>query len=148
MFTFMQPALTPSRAKLILPILSKDLSMRATVAITLALTALPAAHAPAAGSAAAGKQDFAIFCAGCHSTTPGQNGIGPSLAGIVGRASGGESGYQYSSAMSNAHITWSAAALDRFLANPSGSVSGTKMFQAVPDAKSRQDIIAYLATLK
>jgi cytochrome c2 len=122
--------------------------MRATVAITLALATLPAVQASAAGSAAAGKQDFTIFCAGCHSTSPGQNGIGPSLAGIVGRASGSESGYQYSSGMSNAHITWSTANLDRFLADPSGLVSGTKMFQAVPDAKQRQDIIAYLATLK
>jgi cytochrome c2 len=144
----MQATLTLLRAKLILPILGKDLSMRAPVAITLALAALPAVHALAAGSAAAGKQDFAIFCASCHSTAPGQNGMGPSLAGIVGRESGSEGGFQYSSAMSNAHITWSTANLDRFFANPSGMVSGTKMFQAVPDAKTRQDIIAYLATLK
>jgi cytochrome c len=50
--------------------------------------------------------------------------------------------------MSGAHITWDNASLDRFLANPQGSVHGTKMFIAVPDTQQRQDIIAYLDTLK
>ncbi|HEX3402287.1 MAG TPA: c-type cytochrome [Acetobacteraceae bacterium] len=109
--------------------------------------AMIAGSAMAAGSAADGQHDFAR-CTACHSSQPGHNGIGPSLASVVGRQSGTEAGYHYSAAMSGAHITWDNASLDRFLANPQGSVHGTKMFIAVPDAQQRQDIIAYLDTLK
>jgi cytochrome c2 len=38
----------------------------------------------AAGDPAAGDKVFASHCAACHATTPGENKIGPSLAGIVG----------------------------------------------------------------
>ena len=47
-------------------------------------------------------------CAGCHSTQAGQNKIGPSLAGVVGRSSGSVPGYHYSDAMKNAHLTWTS----------------------------------------
>jgi cytochrome c2 len=50
--------------------------------------------------------------------------------------------------MTAAHVTWNDASLDRFLSNPQGLVHGTKMFVSVPDAHQRQDIIAYLDTLK
>ena len=35
----------------------------------------------------------------CHSTKPGENKLGPSLAGVFGRKSGTEPGYNYSSAL-------------------------------------------------
>ena len=66
----------------------------------------------------------------------------------VRRVSGTEAGYTYSPAMTGAHITWDDATIDRFLANPQAVVHGTKMFVAVPGARQRQDIIAYLDTLK
>jgi len=50
--------------------------------------------------------------------------------------------------MAGAHITWDDDSLDRFLANPQNFVHGTKMFASVPDAHQRQDIIAYLNSLK
>jgi cytochrome c2 len=50
--------------------------------------------------------------------------------------------------MTGAHITWDETSLDKFLANPQDVVHGTKMFASVPDAHQRQDIIAYLDTLK
>ena len=103
--------------------------------------------ARAAGDAAAGQQVFAR-CATCHSTMPGENKIGPSLAGVVGRKSGSEPGYDYSAALKTANITWSDNSLDKFLTNPQGDVQGTKMFINVPDAKDRQNVIAYLETLK
>ena len=86
-------------------------------------------------------------CAGCHSTEAGQNKVGPSLAGVFGRASGSVPGYTYSPAMKNAHLTWDDQTLDKFLQNPSGLVHGTKMFTSVPDAKTRQAVIAYLKSL-
>ena len=86
-------------------------------------------------------------CAGCHSTQAGQNKIGPSLAGVVGRSSGSVPGYDYSNAMKNAHLTWDPQTLDKFLQNPGGLVHGTKMFAMVPDAGTRQRVIAYLKSL-
>jgi cytochrome c len=101
----------------------------------------------AAGDPAAGRRVFAE-CTSCHSATPGENKIGPSLAGVVGRKSGMVAGYSYSSAMKSANITWDDAALDEFLASPAGFVHGTKMFISVPSGTDRQNVIAYLDTLK
>jgi len=86
-------------------------------------------------------------CAACHSTQPGQNKIGPSLAGVFGRTSGSVPGYNYSAALKNAHLTWDEQTLDKFLQNPAGLVHGTKMFTSVPDANTRQRVIAYLKSL-
>jgi cytochrome c len=103
--------------------------------------------AKADGDAAAGKQVFAR-CAACHSTKPGENKIGPSLAGVFGRKSGSEPGYNYSAALKAANIIWDAQTLDKFLANPASDVHGTKMFINVSAASDRQNVIAYLKTLK
>jgi cytochrome c len=102
----------------------------------------------AAGDAAAGKQVFTTTCGACHSTEPGVNKIGPSLAGIVGSKSGAVSGYGSSSALKAANITWNEQTLDKFLESPSADVHGTKMFVSVPNAENRHNIIAYLETLK
>jgi cytochrome c len=111
------------------------------------LFAISVSSAMAAGNVADGQREFA-HCAGCHSIQPGRNGIGPSLAGVAGHQAGSVPGYHYSAAMAGAHITWDDATLDKFLASPQGVVHGTKMFAGVPDAHQRQDIIAYLNTLK
>jgi len=42
----------------------------------------------------------------CHSTKPGENKVGPSLAGVFGRKSGMEPGYSYSSAVKGLNVTW------------------------------------------
>jgi cytochrome c len=129
-------------------ILSKT---RAAVTGALCLIAplwlLGASAGHAAGDPAAGQHVFAR-CAACHSTTPGENKIGPSLADVVGRKSGTEAGYSYSPAMKSANITWDDAALDKFLTSPGGFVHGTKMFLSVPSGTDRQNVIAYLDTLK
>ena len=109
----------------------------------MSLAWLASAAAPASTPAPA---DFSR-CAGCHSTQAGQNKIGPSLAGVFGRTSGSVPGYTYSGALKNAHLTWDEQTLDKFLQNPSGLVHGTKMFATVPDADTRQHVIAYLKSL-
>src|ERR1700730_16764004 len=101
----------------------------------------------AAGDPEAGQQVF-TRCEVCHATDPGVNKIGPSLAGVVGRRSGTAAGYEYSAAMKNADITWDDNTLDMFLAGPGNFVHGTKMFLSVPNRVDRQNMIAYLATLK
>ena len=40
------------------------------------------------------------------------------------------------------------ATLDKFLKNPNGVVHGTSMFFSVPNATDRQNVIAYLDSLK
>ena len=102
----------------------------------------------AAGDPTVGEKAFASHCAVCHATTPGENKIGPSLAGIVGSKSGTVPGFNFSTAMKEANVTWDDANLDKYLANPSGFVHGTKMFVNLPSETDRANVIAYLNTLK
>lgn len=100
------------------------------------------------GDAAAGKDVFKK-CALCHSPDAGVNKIGPSLHGIVGRHSGSIANFAYSPAMKSFDKTWDEAQLSTYLADPRGVVPGTKMiFPGLKDEKDRQNVIAYLATLK
>ena len=114
----------------------------------MAALVLGASTGLAAGDAAAGQQLFASHCGICHATQPGVNKIGPSLAGVFGRKSGTEAGYEYSPALKAAAITWDEKELDKFLQNPSADVHGTKMVVSVPGNDDRQNVIAYLKTLK
>jgi cytochrome c len=59
------------------------------------MTVLGSSSALLAGDPAAGQSVFAAHCAGCHATAPGQNKIGPSLAGIVGSKSRSASGFNF-----------------------------------------------------
>ncbi len=110
---------------------------------------LGAASAQAAGDAAAGKILFTQKCGLCHSAVEGQNKIGPSLYGVVGRPAGTAANYTYSDAMKNANRTWNEATLDDYLTNPRQKIPGVKMiFAGLPEATDRQNVIAYLSTLK
>jgi cytochrome c len=104
--------------------------------------------ASAAGDQAAGEKVFAAHCAACHATAPGENKIGPSLAGIVGSKSGTVPGFDFSPAIKEVNVTWDDASLDKYLANPTGFVHGTKMFVNLPSETDRLNVIAYLNTLK
>jgi len=97
------------------------------------------------GDPTAGRQVFRK-CQACHSMEPGKNMLGPSLAGLLGRKAGSESGYNYSSAMKQANITWDPKTLDAYLADPQKSVPGNKMpFPGLKTDHDRADIIAFLA---
>ncbi|WP_231726148.1 MULTISPECIES: c-type cytochrome [unclassified Sphingomonas] len=99
------------------------------------------------GDAAAGQKVFAV-CSTCHAVQAGVNKIGPSLAGIVGRAAGTVEGYSYSTANKNSGITWSKEKLFQYLEKPQRVVPGTKMaYAGLTDAQKRADLIAYLDTL-
>jgi cytochrome c len=107
------------------------------------------ASAQAAGDPAAGKVLFTQKCGLCHSAVQGQNKIGPSLYGVVGRKAGTAANYTYSDAMKNANRTWNEATLDDYLTNPRQKIPGVKMiFAGLPEESDRQNVIAYLSTLK
>ena len=96
----------------------------------------------------AGKVAFKK-CALCHTAEPGKNKIGPSLFGVVGRKAGSLDSFNYSEAMKNYDHTWDAETLDTYLADPRAVVPGTKMiFPGIKDKTERDDVIAYLETLK
>jgi cytochrome c len=105
--------------------------------------------AAAAGDPAAGKAVFSSTCTLCHSVQPGQNKIGPSLFGLIGRKTGSVPGYTYSPANTGANLTWDEATLDKYLEAPRATIPGTKMtYAGLKDPEKRANLIAYLATLK
>jgi nitrite reductase (NO-forming) len=104
----------------------------------------PAAVA-VSGDVAAGKLVFRK-CQACHSLEPGKNGLGPSLAGIIGKKSGSVANYNYSPAMKGSNLTWDVATLDTYLSDPQKLVPGNKMpFPGLKTANERNALIAYLA---
>jgi cytochrome c len=119
-----------------------------TTGLLLINSLVTSSAALAAGDATVGEKVFATHCSACHSTKPGENKNGPSLAGIVGAKSGAVPGFSFSPAMKDANVTWDDANLDKYLANPTGFVHGTKMFVNLPNEADRQNVIAYLDTLK
>lgn len=117
-------------------------------------TAAPAADAPAAatpvsydslkGDATHGGQVF-VQCKTCHVIEAGQNRVGPSLHGIIGRTAGSVAGYSYSDANKKSGIVWSEAKIFEYLEHPQKTVPGTKMsFAGLAQAQDRADVIAYL----
>lgn len=100
------------------------------------------------GDAAAGERTFAQ-CAVCHAVEPGRSGIGPSLHGVFGRAAASVEGFNYSPAMRESGLTWTAEALGDYLESPQRTVPGTRMsFAGLRDPQQRADVIAYLETLQ
>jgi len=96
----------------------------------------------AADDATAGKTVFENQCASCHSTVPGGEGFGPSLARVIDRKSGSVAGYNYSTAMANAGLTWDAKTLDGFLASTTKKVPGTSMSVEITSEADRANVIA------
>jgi cytochrome c len=101
-----------------------------------------------AQDAAAGERLFRSRCGSCHSVEPGQNRIGPHLDDVIGRKAGTAEGARYSPGMRELGVTWDAAQLSTFLANPRSMVPGSTMTVSVPNEADRSNIISYLQTLR
>lgn len=86
-------------------------------------------------------------CGVCHSVEPGQNMIGPSLAGVFGREAGAVAGATYSPAMQGADITWTEANLRRYIIDPAAVVPGGTMPNPGVNTADAQAIVNYLKTL-
>lgn len=123
--------------------------------IELAVASGPAEETPildlgallAEASASAGQRRAAI-CASCHTFEQGgANGTGPNLWNTVGRQVAGVSGFNYTSALSEAGGVWTYERLDAYLKNSQEYIPGTSMVQRFPRDAQRADLLAYLGSL-
>jgi cytochrome c len=90
---------------------------------------------------------FNNHCRECHSALKGDNRLGPTLYGVVGRKAATVPGYEYSPALQDSGITWTEKVLDQWIADPSAVASGNNMqppYPGVADPAERAKIIAYL----
>jgi len=88
-------------------------------------------------------------CAACHSTAAGENKVGPTLHGVIGRKIASEAGFSYSSALTGLEGNWGPEQLFGFLEDPKGFAPGTAMsFAGLPKPEDRANVIAYLETQK
>ncbi len=102
----------------------------------------------AEADAAKGQKIFKK-CGACHTQDQGgKNKVGPNLWNIVGRGVAAVEGFNYSDAMASRGGSWSIAALNEFLANPKGTVPGTKMsFAGVKKDGDRANVLLFLQSL-
>jgi cytochrome c len=116
---------------------------------------LPLAAALALASGAAAAQDvspeeaqlaFNNHCRTCHTTNEGDNRLGPSLYGVLGREAGSLPDYGYSSAMAGAGLVWNEENLNRYIENPDAVVPGNNMkpYSGITSEDERAKIIAHL----
>jgi len=95
---------------------------------------------------ARGAQLFADRCAACHELD--RIKLAPPLGMVFNRKAGTAPGFNYSPALEQAGLNWTAANLDHWLADPQIFVPGSRMPVKVLEANTRRDIIAYLEHLR
>ena len=124
-------------------------------ALSATLLAAFSGSALAAGDAAKGAEVFKSTCGICHQIGPGAKTlVGPELNGVVGRKAASTSYPMYSDVMKtlgNFGVVWTEENLDTWITNPKAMIPDSMMalaFPGVPDAGTRADIIAFLATNK
>ena len=130
------------------PVMSHDSMAAAPAAQTSGQGAPPptATISAVSGDVAAGKLVFRK-CQACHSLEPGKNGLGPSLAGLVGKKASSVPNYNYSPALKGSNLTWDVATLDAYLSDPQKLVPGNKMpFPGLKTENERNAVIAFLAS--
>lgn len=117
----------------------------ADTASAAATEEVPFAEILAAADVAKGGKVFGK-CKACHKLGAGENGTGPTLYNVVGRAIGTEGGFAYSEALAGLGGDWTPERLSGFLENPKKYAAGTKMsFAGLKKVKDRANLIAYLA---
>jgi cytochrome c len=98
------------------------------------------------GNAKRGQEVFEKRCTGCHSLDNDKEG--PKLRGVYGKKAGVLSAtFEYSDALKSSAVTWDAASLNQWMADPEKIIPKSNMFFRVPRARERADVIAYLQEL-
>jgi cytochrome c len=124
---------------------------RAGAALVAALALAGTGTSRADGDAAKGKTAFVRQCAICHTVEKGgDNRLGPNLFGIMGKKAGTVAGFTYTNAFkTRANWEWTEDGIGGWMMFPSTMVPGTAMgiFQGIAE-RDRDDLVAYLATLK
>ena len=110
------------------------------------------------GDAAAGEKVF-TKCKACHTVTAGKSSpTGPNLLGVVGRKAG-STDFKYSDAMTKAGakgLVWDEKSIVKYLEDPKKYLAGylgeatvnNKMMFQLKDEKERENVVAYLKSLK
>lgn len=93
-----------------------------------------------------GRAVYQEHCAGCHSVDVHRDG--PAHRGVLGRRAGALKDYDYSPALQGSKLLWTRATLKAWLADPEALIPGQAMDYHLDDAGEREDVVAYLATLK
>jgi cytochrome c len=105
---------------------------------TTALAAVPAA----------GERIFKAQCGICHTVAAGENRIGPTLFGVVGRPA---AAFQASTTPPTTRSSASPGTpppSDKYLTNPRAMVPDTSMVYAgLKDDAERAELVAYIETL-
>jgi cytochrome c len=114
------------------------------VALAMVLAAVPLV-AQAAGDPVKGKQQYGQ-CRSCHSLNPAQKGVGPSLAGVMGRKVGTFPGFKYSADYVKGGFAWDEARMIKYLADPKKTFPSSKMTWKVKDPAVAANIVAFLKT--
>ena len=109
---------------------------------------VPLAQLLADADLAKGQKGFKK-CAACHTVDEGgKNKIGPNLWNIVNRTVASHEDFSYSEAMAAEEGVWDFERLNEFIADPKGTVAGTKMaFKGISKDNARADVLAYLRSL-
>ena len=109
--------------------------------------------AAAAPDVARGASLFKTKCSICHETAAGKHKAGPSLFGVFGHAAGTAEGFKLYRGLKDGGWIWDDASLDAYLTDPiaytkekTGKSPG--MVLKVSSAQEREDIVAFLKTLK
>jgi cytochrome c len=124
-------------------------SYRVVISSLLLMTtsfAMAQSSATAAGNALKGKEIYDARCSACHSVD--DNRVGPMHLGVFGRKAGGVKSYRYSDALSKSKVIWSRETLTAWLTNPEALIPAQRMGYSMDNAQDREDVVAYLATLK
>lgn len=85
-------------------------------------------------------------CTSCHRIRPGESGgLGPNLAGVVGREVASDPAFPaYSDGLRNAGGVWTRERLDAFLVDPAAFAPGSTMYFRVPDPELRAAVVNFL----
>ncbi len=121
--------------------------MKPGLAYLLGLAAISGAYCVPvmAQSAERGRALYESRCVACHSVDA--NRVGPAHQGVLGRKAGSAPGYAYSKALAESPLVWTREKLVAWLAGPENVIPGQAMNYSLGDARERDDVVAYLATL-